>query len=314
MTTPNTKPEYKRTIKPPIAITQNRIQDINIEDGITLLLYGPPGTAKTFWAASAGERALLLTTGNGISTLASPLWQKKSFGSPYIEIVEEDIDAFIESRNPVALTRITDLINAYLDKGLIDTIILDSASDLNRFARIEGIAFNDAMGKSETLAKQGSSWGELIPAVQDFGTEMNMVGSFLDKMSRFAVKHGKNFILTGHERFYYQKEVNKQGKKTDTDQVSKIVPAFTGKSFPQTVDQYFDLVWHTNTHKKSDGGNYYSIDTLGDTIVSGKTRWGGLFPDDIFFNREGKQEIYFPDVVRIIKEWKNEKKIPTYTK
>lgn len=254
----------------------------------TLLLYGNSGTGKTFFIGSVGSRALIITPSNGLATLES-LQFKSTYkdSNPFIEVIGED-----EAGKAKAFDKYSDVIDLYLEKHFdeIDTIVIDDATAFRKVAMNKGLEIGGKLGISKTGDKMRAAKLEIVvPAVQDFGIEMNLVEQFVRHYADHCKNIGKNFILTAHEKILMEKGDN----IGDLPIVRKIMPGFTGQKFPDDITGLFDLTWHTETKGAGDKV-YYQIRTQPDNIIVAKTRWGGLFP--AFFEKQPS----FLDVVKAV--------------
>lgn len=245
-----------------------RLDEIRKAESITLLLYGNSGTGKTYLIGSAGSRSLIISPSNGLATLQSELFKTKIGTNPYIEVVDEEPIPNVAT----AFDKYSDIIDFYLDKHRddIDTIIVDDATALRRYAMTKGLELNQKLNRSKTksLSKE-----VIVPTVQDFGIEINLVEQFCRYYTTHCKANGKNFVLTAHERVVYDKPES----ISDIPTVRKISPGFTGKTFPDDITGLFDLTWHTETRGAGDR-IWYQLRTQPDSVIVAKTRWGGLFP------------------------------------
>jgi hypothetical protein len=269
-----------------------RLNDIPMKDeGVTLLLYGNSGTGKTFFVGSAGDRTLIISPSNGLATLKSKLFRETVKANPFIEEIPEEVYSEITSAKSFDLY--SDIIERYLDKHSadIDTIVVDDATAFRRYAMNKALEMGGKMGTSKTGDKLKSNKMEIVvPAVQDYGMEMNFVEQFIRHHADNCKQLGKNFILTAHEKILMEKGAN----IGDMPVVRKIMPGFTGQKFPDDITGLFDLTWHTET-KGSGDKVYYQIRTQPDNVIVAKTRQGGLFP--AFFEKQPS----FVDVVKAVK-------------
>ena len=245
-----------------------RLSEVSADVATTLLLYGNSGTGKTWMIGTAGDRTLIISPSNGIATLKSALFKTQINANPFIEEVNEE---------PIPTKALgydlySDIIDRYLKDhaGDIDTIIVDDATAFRRTAMNKGLELNQAANRSKTKSQ---SKDVIIPTVQDYGIEMNLVEQFCRYYTAECKRLNKNFVLTAHERIVYQPP----DKLGDLPVIHKIQPAFTGKTFPDDITGLFDLTWHTET-KGSGDRIFYQIRTQPDSSVIAKTRWGGLFP------------------------------------
>lgn len=217
------------------------------DEAITMLYYGGAGIGKTWFVATAGPRTLIINIGNGLVTIQSPVIKKLYYsgGMPIVTTIHE-------MRDPVtglfktadAFDKVCDAIDIALSKfpDRFDTIAVDDATQLRSFASNKALEIGGEDGRSKTLEK-GKKYGAVLMAQQDFLGEMNLIEQFVSGTVDLCKQNGKHFILTGHERYIYKK-VKDQGGKVIGEEIERIRPAFTGKTFPDEITAHFDLVWH----------------------------------------------------------------------
>lgn len=263
-----------------------RLLDLPPEDFcVTLLLYGNSGTGKTFFIGSAGDRTLIISPSNGLSTLKSLLFKSSIKANPIIEEINEEPMPDMAK----AFDQYSDIIDLYLEKHSdeIDTIIVDDATALRRTAMNKGLELNQKLGLSKT---KGKSKEVIVPTVQDYGIEMNLMEQFVRHYTAECKRVNKHFILTAHERLLFEK-----GEALgDIPILRKISPGFTGRTFPDDITGLFDLTWHTEV-KGSGDRVWYQIRTAPDNITVAKNRWGGLFP--VLFEKQP----LFTDIIKAVK-------------
>lgn len=251
-----------------------RLQDFPAGESITLLLYGKSGTGKTRLAGTLGDRVLYISGGEGEETLKSADFKRLHNANPILFDVIETISASGLPENAVALDKICEIIDNAIEKipNEFDTIVIDDLSAIRKFAMLKALDVNQALGKSKTKREVLERFDVILPAVQDFGTEMNIVKWFIDTYISICKQHKKNFVILAHERMFYDK-----GKNIgDAPTIRKIAVAVTGQSFPDDIPALFDNVWHTEV---IGGGEavQFRIRTIGDEIITAKTRHGGTF-------------------------------------
>lgn len=266
-----------------------RLNEVPSQDNaVTLLLYGNSGTGKTFFIGSAGDRSLVITPRHGFATLQSKKFKDTYKVNPFIEVID-----FPDKSSSETYDRYCDIIDTYLEKHLdeIDTIVVDDATSFRRAAMDKGLELGGKFNTSKTKSKMDAIKTDLVvPAVQDFGMEMKLVEKFVRGTADLCKQHGKNFIMTAHERNVFEKGPN----IGDMPTLRKVSPGFTGQTFPDEITGLFDLTWHTSTQGSGDR-IFYQIQTQPDSVVIAKTRWGGLFP--VKFETQPK----FTDVVNAVK-------------
>lgn len=246
-----------------------RLNDLPRGECITGIYYGPSGIGKTIFCGTAGDRALFVNIGNGIESLQSKWFKSYCPNSnPIVETITEDRVPTIAK----GFDAVCDIIDEYLEKksGEFDTIIVDDATALRRMAMNKGLEINLQLGRTKGTTKKLDI---VIPTVQDYGVEMNLIEQFIGTYTTIAREKGKHFIMTAHDRITYKKGPN----IGDIPTIHKISPGFTGQTFPDQVTGMFDLVWRGEA-VGSGNNTLYRARTQGDESLVAKTRYAGLFP------------------------------------
>lgn len=253
---------YRLNIRPPAECT-------------TLLYYGASGAGKTAFAGSAGSETLFINIGDGIETLLSP-WFKQVYG--YNPIVR-DVNERLGARGMPIEASAFDATSDVLDEALNDfpdkfkTIVIDDVTSLRRFAMNKGLEINSKLGRSKSLENVSKKFDVTIPAVQDYGIEMNLIEQFIAAYTSLAKRANKHLIITAHQRITYRKG----DKIGDVPTMAKVSPGFTGQTFPDQVPAYFDNVWHAEVVAGGRTGSVYRCRTVGDDVIVAKSRNGGVF-------------------------------------
>jgi hypothetical protein len=247
-----------------------KLNEMQLDEVTTLLLYGNSGTAKTWLAGTAGDNTVIIAPAQGISTLQSLLFKKLVGTNPTVEVVDElpmpDIAAGFD--------RIGDLVEKYLDEPSINTIVVDDTTNVRRMALNKGLELNQKLNRSQTHTKMKNMKSDaIVREMNDITMEMALMEAFVKKAVTYSKEAKKNFVLTAHERLRFIKPA----KVGDPPTLDKIQPGFSGQTFPDDVTGLFDLIWHTEIRG---GGDriFYQVRTQGDSTTTAKTRWGGLFP------------------------------------
>lgn len=277
--------------KPPITIVKN--SEVVDQESICMLGYGPAGAGKTFFAGTAGERAIIIDIGKGTTTLRSPEFKAKVGTNPTIVQLNESaympIDKITSDNNTLDI--LTDTIDFLLEKHLddFDTMIVDEATALRRMAMQKGMVVGAELrgGKAVSTFKR---WNIELADPTDYFIEMEMTEQIISTYVEKFKSIQKHLIIMAHERHTY----GKAPKLGEAQPLIKLGPGFTGKTHPDDIEQYFDLVWHFEV---VGGGNnkVYRIRTSGDEILKAKTRYGGIF-------NELESNLTWPEVVRRITE------------
>ena len=240
---------------------------------ITMFGYGASGTGKTFFAGTIGPEGLIISVGDGHNTLASPTFQNIVKAPPKLIKVKETYNketGIFDSAQ--AFDEVSDIMDWAIDSGKFKTICIDEMTALQKVARNKALEVNLATGKSKSLETAKRS-GYLSALIQDFGAEMSMIEQFIATyVSNCSVKQ-INLILLGHERYVFKKLGDKIG---DQEVLDKVRLGITGKTFPDTIPNYFDLVWRFEV-LDANPKPIFRARTVGNDSLTAKTRWGGLF-------------------------------------
>jgi hypothetical protein len=256
------------TSLPPII----ELSSISPSESITVLMYGASGTGKTYAAGTCGSRSVLVNTGKGIETLLAPAFTNRYKQGKVVNISEDISKGYLG--NVTAFDTVCRVFDNLLTLPEVDTVILDDCTSLRRYAMNKGLTLNASTGKSDSLGKSKLARVPM-PAIQDFGMEMGLIQQFVSYYTEAFKDAKKNLILISHERVSFNK-----GKSIgDAPTVRKISPGFTGQTFPDEVPAYFDCVWHTEVRRS--GKAIYQVRTSGDSILTAKTRQGGILDEII---------------------------------
>lgn len=252
---------------------------------ISLLYYGGSGTGKTFFLGTAGSRSVIIDTGHGpIDTLKSSSFKSMyPANNPMIVSVREHYTKYayqdpatrkttdLEIPTGEAFDMVCDALDYALDQygDEIDTVSVDIATGIRRFAMNKGLTISGDLGRSKTLTNVVKKYGLVVPAIQDFGMEMNIVEWFVSTFTEKCKSLGKNFILTAHVRETYEKP----DKIGDIPKLLKIRPGFTGQTFPDDIPGLFDEVWYAERTGKGNAATW-RCKCYGDEQLTAKTTYG----------------------------------------
>lgn len=260
------------------------LDEIRPWESVIMLPYGGSGVGKSVFVGSAGPRTLIINIGKGITPLLSG-WARQKFykdGLPIVATIDEEINrktGFFDKAD--AFDKIMRSIDWAMDKfpDRFDTIAVDDATALKAFAMNKGLELNQEFVRSQTAAKARAekNFGSFVPAVQDYGAEMDLIDKFVADTVSFCRAEKKHFILTAHERFTYKKLKDNTGKVIG-EEVDKTRPGFTGRTFPDEITAHFDLVWRFETFRTG-GGSIYRAQTEDRMNIKAKSRYPGVFKD-----------------------------------
>ena len=267
------------------------LDDLEAYDTTNALIYGGSGNGKTFFAGTAGERTLYVNIGDGIKTLKSPLFKQKIGANPIVVNINEKLTSRGMVETATAFNMVGDTIDYALNhmSDRFDTIVLDDATALRKFAMNKGLEINQKLGKSRSL-DSGKSFDLVMKAVQDYGIEMDLIEQFIASYTVIAREAGKHFIMTAHQRLTYEKQKDSKGNTLigATPILSKVSPGFTGQTFPDNVPQYFDWVFRMEVVAGGSQGVVFRARTQPDDVHTAKCRDGGVFsvvePNPNFLN------------------------------
>jgi hypothetical protein len=236
-----------------------------------LLYYGPSKAGKTYFAGTAGARTLFINIGDGLETLLSP-----AFTSRYPE-AKDMIVVDIRELNPEGFAEAFDLVGDAIHYALknfpdkFDVVVLDEATAFRKYAMNKSMELNTEARKKGT-ARDKRTEDFVKPDIGDYGTEMQMIEWFLGTYIPILKEHKKHFIMLAHERQTF----SKAPKIGDDPVLKRVLPGFTGKTFPDQIPQYFDDVFHAEV--VGGGTNVaYRVRTAGSEAEIGGARHGGIF-------------------------------------
>jgi hypothetical protein len=228
-----------------------------------LMVYGQSKSGKTYFAGTCGPRTLFINIGDGLETLKSPAFTQRYPSAR--EMLTVDIQ---ETSTTAAFDAITRTIDFCMDtqSANFDTIVLDEATALRRFAMNKAMTYNN---QNRSRAARTSEFVQV--ELGDYKIEMDMIEWFLGEYIPRFKQANKNFLMLAHERQIY----GKPPKMGDEAPLIKIVPGFTGKTFPDKVPAYFDDVWRSEVVGKSPLV-YRLITARSEKLLVG-SRHGGIF-------------------------------------
>lgn len=270
-----------------------QLNDIQPAESSTTLIYGGSKTGKTDFMGTAGDRMLFINNGLGIETFFG-----KRFKDRPINPIVVTLKADEKTEQYRVYDQIKDIIDHALDNlsDRFDTIAIDDSTAFRRSAMLVALQFNKDTGKSKSL-DASSKYDISIPAVQDYGTEMEFTSSFIAQTISICKEAKKHFIMGAHERLTFKKGAG----IGDIPSLVRITPSFTGvDKNPDYISGLFDNVWHTEA---VGGGErtIYRIRTVGDETLTAGTRYSGIF-------KEIEKDLRFTDVISRIKQFHLENK------
>jgi len=251
--------------------------------GIKLLLYGPSGTGKTHFAWTAGPRTAYIEVGKHALTGQLFDYKMAFHETVFIKASELSRDYISEIRE--VLKKAFDDLNSW------DTLVIDELTSLGLASKLRGLKINDELGvgdKSKGWFKKAEVLKAVLMHPSDWGTAIGVLDSFLSEVCRGCDENDKNVILLAHERIEFaQTKLGEDRKRART-----YIGTF-GQTFPDTVPNYFNYVWHTSVEGKGKTKRYF-IRTEGEEGLYGKTEGKPYELDlDVSRDKEGKAKFTF---------------------
>ncbi len=219
-----------------------KLSELPKELAVILMGYGDPGVGKSEFLASVNtDDAVMFTDKNGLRTLINPRVKKlyPKF-NPDIEILNPDVLGQAPHMFNHMKARIEALIGPKATKRP-KWLLIDDMTSIRRAAMNEAVKVNGELGRTRTLSTAKSMNNTIIPTDSDYGTEMGLIETFIDEVTRGCRAQDVNLIMLAHERATYVKELNSEGKPTRAETLKAISPYFTGRAAPKAVVGYFDF-------------------------------------------------------------------------
>ena len=215
-----------------------KLSETSAGDVFIGMVYGDPGTGKSEFLASVNtDRALFITDLNGIRTVKNQRVRKlyPNF-DPFVEVIQPDSSVV----NPQAFNKMKDALDYWFDKRKddFDWILHDDMTSLRRNAMYEAVKINGATSKSQTGVRAKAMHEALLPTEADFGTEMNLVESYIKDLTAACRFYGKNLVVAAHEKQLIVKD-----RVTKEETLRGVAPLFTGRAAPKNITGDFDFVF-----------------------------------------------------------------------
>jgi len=240
------------------------------------MVYGSSKTGKTYYAGTAGSRTLYINIGEGTETLMSPGFTQARDKAG--KLVHEGYNPIIvDIREAPDVATAFDMTTDTIDFALkhfpekFDTVVMDEATSFRKFALNKAMDLNT---NARTKSTRGDRRTEYVKAdIGDYGTEMDMIEWFLGEYIPIFKGANKHFLMLAHERQIYQKPPN----IGDEAVLKRVVPGFTGKTFPDKVPAFFDDVFRSEVILDGASNAQYRLRCAGNVQELGGTRHGGIF-------------------------------------
>lgn len=259
----------------------NRLTELPVGEAIIGMVYGGAGVGKTWFLGTGGDRNLIIDTGDtGMESLKSKYFKEKVGFNPIVVSVGEKLDARGNVEISTAYDAVCDIIDWAIanKRSEFDIISINDVTQLRQFAMNKGLEAGLKLGKSQSK-RRAMEVDAVDYAVQDYKMEMDLIDKFVAGTKSLCVKHGIHFIMAAHERITFKQPKDTQGRVIIGEQpvVVDVRPGFRGKTFPDDISMYFDLIWHMEAVGSGDA-IVYRARTAGGEDMTARTNWGGLFP------------------------------------
>lgn len=248
------------------------LDDIDPVGRREVLIYGPPGTAKTSLAATFPPPFRWIDADFGLKSLHWAFKEKKTAlhcTGPHCIEAYRPVEKERYPLNPEALDRMCDMLAHWFSPGEVDkwnTLVWDSATEINLWAVYKGLHLNGQLPNAKHRLSSSDETNEsaktlLLTGQQDWkSAEGLFLGVMIDTRVDCA-KFNKNLVLICHE-----------WTETDTDgRVLRYLPALIGQ-LRTRITKEFDDVWYTQLFN----GKEAKVQMHGSPNTVAKTRWGNI--------------------------------------
>lgn len=261
-------------------MTPQVLDDSVVGDNEKILLYGMPGTGKTFAGGTMPGKVYFLLVGgrNELKPLRSPSFREKypeKDGQIAYDWVTETRGQRGKFEEAEAFDRACDLLDEALEqdrKGKVpgiesfDSLVIDNATMLGNVQMNKAMTINQLRSKSGSKAlKRLREHDIVIPGDNDWMSKMSLMTQFVDWL--FSLD--KHVLFVAHE--WRETSTNRSDHTTN---IEKIRPMFTGKN-REDIPLVFDNVWRMTT-SGSGRSQQFEAQTVGDDTILAKTRFGGV--------------------------------------
>ncbi|MFA5166682.1 MAG: AAA family ATPase [Candidatus Paceibacterota bacterium] len=216
-----------------------------IEDIRTLLIYGAPGTGKTYFIATMPQPIFVFDIDDGLRTIRTRM-RKEKFKLAY----DYETYDFGDKHTPEKMAAKFDEVK---EEKKYATIVLDTASKLNRAIMAQVLDLKTE-GGSSTAKNVGGAPGKL-----HYGIQIFMFERFISHFMSYP-----GFVLVNSHAAI---------QKNKIDMIEEVMPAITGGASNRLSDS-FDEYYHSFYDSV---GKRYRANARPDGIYQARSR-GGL-PD-----------------------------------
>ena len=222
--------------------------DMTIPENLKCLIYGDPGSGKTYTLGTAPKPMYILDTDNGVQTLA---------GVPGIEYnVYKPTE---DKTNLRPIQKLIAKINSLVDECPYETVALDSATNLAKLLQYRIITMAGRWDETNKMRIQ--DWGALKDDMAEVFESIQSIDSHV--------------IVTGHNRVVQptDEDGNPQGETL------YLCLSEAGQAYPQKAPADFDEIYKMDVQTRPRSGTEYRIMTESDRKWTAKSRLNYYDPD-----------------------------------
>lgn len=243
------------------------------------MLYGPPGGGKTV-TASTFPPPFRWIAADGDTSLKSIRWAYKAGITALKDL--KDLQFYVPQEDydktgggypstAKAFNRMTDMVDFWFQPeqvGQWQTMVLDSATELNEWALNHGLNVNRALPSREKPLSKSHDFNlkaraRIVTGEQDYKSAMAMFEGFLNDLRVECARHGKNLVVICHE---WRETVERESDGSEI--ILRYRPLLIGQ-LRERIVKSFDDVWHCTV-----SGNKAQVQVHEDPRILAKTRWG----------------------------------------
>lgn len=248
-----------------------------------ILLYGPPGSAKTVTASTLPPPFRWLDADKGTKSLR---WAVKS-GVSAIKDMDKDIKIFrpsedMEGQYPSrargtvpAFDKMTDKLDWWFggDVNNWNTLVIDSFTEINEWALNKGLYLNSTLPNLQRPLSTSEKVNliakvRILTGQQDYKSAMGLCDGFITEVRIKCAEHNKNLVVICHEW------AEEREKEDGTQEIVRYLPLLIGQ-LRTRLPKSFDDVWYCRLDSNTTPVKA-TVQLLGDPRHYAKTRWGSI--------------------------------------